>query len=57
MKKVSIKSLMVITLVLASFTATPMMVAGYDNDNDYTYDQLGSLDPSALIGDFGSIFG
>ena len=57
MKKVSTKSLMVITLVLASFTATPMMVAGYDNDNDYTYDQLGSLDPSALIGGFGSIFG
>jgi len=57
MKKVSTKSLMVITLVLASFTATPMMVAGYDYDDDYTYDQLGDLDPTALIGGFGSIFG
>jgi len=33
MKKVSTKSLMVIALVVASFTATPMMVAGYDYDN------------------------
>ncbi len=57
MKKVSTKSLMVITLVVASFTATPMMVAGYENDNDYTYDQLGNLEPTALIGGFGSIFG
>ena len=57
MKKVSTKSLMVITLVLASFTATPMMVAGYDYDDDYTYDQIGGLDPTALIGGFGSLFG
>ena len=57
MKKVSTKALMVITLVVASFTATPMMVAGYDYDNDYTYDQIGLTDPSALIGGFGSIFG
>ncbi len=57
MKKVSTKSLMVITLVVASFTATPMMVAGYDYDNDYTYDQIGLTDPTALIGGFGSIFG
>ena len=57
MKKVSTKSLMVITLLVASFTATPMMVAGYDYDDDYTYDQLGDLDPSMLIGGFGNIFG
>ena len=57
MKKVSTKSLMVITLVVASFTATPMMVAGYDYDGDYTYDQIGITDPTALIGGFGSIFG
>ena len=57
MKKVSTKSLMVIALVVASFTATPMMVAGYDYDDDYTYDQIGMIDPSALIGGFGSIFG
>jgi len=57
MKKVSTKSLMVITIVVASFTATPMMVAGYDYDSDYTYDQIGITDPTALIGGFGSIFG
>ena len=57
MKKVSTKSLMVIALVVASFTATPMMVAGYDYDNDYNYDQIGITDPTALIGGFGSIFG
>ncbi len=57
MKKVSTKSLMVITLLVASFTATPMMVAGYDYDDDYTYDQLGDLDPTTLIGGFGNIFG
>ncbi|HUW89043.1 MAG TPA: hypothetical protein VMV43_00840, partial [Candidatus Nanopelagicaceae bacterium] len=57
MKKICTKSLMVITLVVASFTATPMMVAGYDYDNDYTYDQMGITDPSALIGGFGSILG
>ncbi len=57
MKKVSTKGLMVIALVVASFTATPMMVAGYDYDNDYTYDQIGVTDPTALIGGFGSIFG
>ena len=57
MKKVSTKSLMVIALVVASFTATPMMVAGYDYDDDYNYDQFGDLDPSALVGGFGSVFG
>jgi len=57
MKKISTKSLMVIVLVVASFTATPMMVAGYDSDDDYTYDQIGELNPTALIGGFGSIFG
>jgi len=57
MKKVSTKSLMVIALVVASFTATPMMVAGYDYDDDYTYDQIEISDPTALIGGFGSILG
>jgi hypothetical protein len=57
MKKVSTKALMVITLMVASFTAAPMMAGGYDYDNDYTYDQLGGVDPTTLIGGFGSIFG
>ena len=56
MKKVSTKALMVITLMVASFTAAPIMVAGYDYDNDYTYAQGGITDPSGL-GGFGSILG
>jgi len=60
MKKVSTKTLMVLTLMVASFAATPMMVAGYDYDNDYTFDQMGITDPSDIIsgfsGGFGSIF-
>ncbi|MFX0057057.1 MAG: hypothetical protein ACFE8J_02035 [Candidatus Heimdallarchaeota archaeon] len=32
MKKLNAKSLMIITLFLASFTATPMMVAGYSDE-------------------------
>jgi len=57
MKKVSTKTFMVITLIVASFTAAPIMAAGYDYDNDYTYDQIGIGDPTALIGGFGGIFG
>jgi len=57
MKKVSTKALMVITLMIASFSAAPIMAAGYDYDNDYTYDQIGITDPTALIGGFGRIFG
>ena len=57
MKKVSTKALMVITLMVASFTAAPIMVAGYDYDDDYTYDQIGIGDPTALVGGFGSILG
>jgi hypothetical protein len=57
MKKVSTKTLMVLTLMVASFASTPMMVAGYDYDNDYIFDQIGETDPTALIGGFGSIFG
>ena len=60
MKKVSAKTLMVLTLLVASFTATPMMVAGYDNDNDYTFDQLGVTNPTQIVtgfaGGFGNIF-
>jgi hypothetical protein len=33
------------------------MAAGYDYDDGYTYDQLGGVDPTALIGGFGGIFG
>ncbi len=57
MKNISTKALMVITLMVASFTAAPIMAAGYDYDNDYTYDQIGITDPTALIGGFGGIFG
>jgi len=60
MKKVSTKTLMVLTLMVASFAATPMMVAGHSYDNDYTFDQIGITDPSDIVtgfsGGFGSIF-
>ncbi len=60
MKKVNTKTLMVLTLMVASFAATPMMVAGYDYDNDYAFDQFGITDPSDIVtgfsGGFGSIF-
>ena len=57
MKKLNIKALMVTTLVLASFTAAPIMVAGYDNDNDYNFDQVGIDNPLSLMDGFGSILG
>jgi hypothetical protein len=60
MKKISTKTLMVLTLMVASFAATPMMVAGHSYDNDYTFDQLGITDPSQVVsgfsGGFGNIF-
>ncbi len=63
MKKVSTKTLMVLTLMIASFAATPMMVAGYDYDNDYGFDQFGDIGDigaadivSGFSGGFGSIF-
>jgi hypothetical protein len=64
MKKVSTKTLMVLTIMVASIMATPTMVAGYDNyktNSDYTYDQFGIDNPASLItgfaGGFGSLFG
>jgi len=63
MKKVSTKTLMVLTLMVASFAATPMMVAGYDydNDNDYAFDQAPGInnpeDLMQIFGGFGSMFG
>ncbi|MFX0174842.1 MAG: hypothetical protein ACFE85_01275, partial [Candidatus Hodarchaeota archaeon] len=56
MKKLNTKSLMIVTLFLASFMATPMMVAGYNNETNI---QLplpipGGMD---LIGGFEEGFG
>lgn len=60
MKKVSTKAILVLTIMVASFSAAPMMVAGYDYDDDYYYDQFGITDPASIItgfsGGFGSIF-
>jgi len=57
MKKVSTKTLMVLTLMVASFAATPMMVVG----DNYDFDQApGITDPEDLMeifGGFGSMFG
>jgi len=57
MKKASTKALMVITLMVASFTAAPIMATGDDYDNDYTYDQSGITDPSQIISGFSGGFG
>jgi hypothetical protein len=60
MKNINTKALMVVVLFVASAVATPMMVSGYDYEDDYIYDQFGITDPSGLIsafqGGFGSLF-
>ena len=60
MKNINTKALMVVVLIAASAAATPMMVSGYDYEDEYIYDQFGITDPSQLItsfGGFGNIFG
>lgn len=59
MKNINTKALMVVVLFAASAAATPMMVSGYDYQDEYIYDQFGITDPSQLItsfGGFGNIF-
>jgi hypothetical protein len=62
MKKVSAKTVMVLTIMVASFTATPMMVAGYDNytpEDDFSINQEffgGPEDLLNIFGGFGSMF-
>jgi hypothetical protein len=58
MKNINTKALMVAVLLAASFLSTPMMVSGYDNENNNFYEQS-ITDPSMLITSFqgfGSIF-
>ena len=55
MKKISFKSVMVFTLLVASIMATPAMVAGYEHDDGIDYNQMGIGSPEALVGAFGSI--
>jgi len=62
MKKLNTKTLMVITLFLASFMATPMIVAGYNNDEGFDLDQFPiPIGGSEIISTFefalGGIFG
>ncbi|MFX1408104.1 MAG: hypothetical protein ACFFC9_06210 [Promethearchaeota archaeon] len=57
MKKLNAKSLMIITLFLASFMATPMIVAGYDNEAGYNLNQLPIPGGMDLIGGFEEGFG
>ncbi|TFF69379.1 MAG: hypothetical protein EU516_00260 [Promethearchaeota archaeon] len=60
MKNINTKALMVVVLLTASVLATPMMVSGYDYEDEYIYDQFGITDPSQLITSFqgfGNIFG
>ena len=61
MKKKNTKVFLVITIMVASFSVAPMMVAGYDYDNDdYNLDQMGISGPEDLMhifGGLGSMFG
>ena len=61
MKKINVKSVMVFTLLIASAIATPVMAAGYGNDDDsYQFDQVPGIgSPGELknvFKSFGSIF-
>ena len=61
MKKINVKSAMIFTLLIASAMATPVMAAGYGNDDDsYELDQISGISsPEQLLhvfGGFGSVF-
>ncbi|MBD3215939.1 MAG: hypothetical protein GF311_25230 [Candidatus Lokiarchaeota archaeon] len=59
MKKLNSKSLMVLTILVASTLAMPAMVAGSDTDDNINLNQFGGTNPSDLInnfGGFGNIF-
>jgi len=57
MKKISFKSVMVLTLLVASVMATPAMVAGYEHNDGIEYNQINIGTPEALASAFGSIGG
>jgi hypothetical protein len=57
MKKINFKSVMVITLLVASVMATPTMVAGYEHDDSIDFKQMNIGTPEALASAFGSIGG
>jgi hypothetical protein len=57
MKNINTKALMVVVLLAASVAATPVMVSGYDYEDDYSYDQFGITDPSQIISSFRGGFG
>jgi hypothetical protein len=61
MKIINTKSVMLFTLLIASAMATPVMAAGYGNDdNSYDFDQISGISsPDQLLhvfGGFGSMF-
>jgi len=57
MKKINMKSLMLMTFLFASVIAMPSAVAAYGTDDDnYNFNQMGSMDPSEMIGMFDSGF-
>jgi len=57
MKKISFKSVMVLTLLVASVMATPAMVAGYEHDDGIDFSQANITSPEALMGAFAGIGG
>jgi hypothetical protein len=61
MKNINVKSVMIFTLLIASAMATPVMAAGYGNDDDkYEFDQVPGIgspgDLLRVFGGFGSMF-
>ena len=57
MKKVSAKTLMVLTIMVASFTATPAMASTNWNEEEYSFDQIGDIGGAEFITGFESMLG
>jgi hypothetical protein len=57
MKKISFKSVMVLTLLVASVMATPAMVSGYEHDDGIDFNQMDIASPEMLLGAFGALGG
>jgi len=57
MKKISLKTVMVITLLIASVMATPAMAAGYEHSDEIEFNQMGSIGGEEFVTGFERIMG